>query len=781
MKSMVMLSLLLATTTMAHAAEPQPDRTVLPIAPPPFAGHVAPTTAQSRPDFPPPVRAPQGAPNVLLIMTDDVGFGAVSTFGGAIPTPNLDRLAARGLTYNRFHTTAMCSPTRAALLTGRNHHAVGTATVVDSPSGYPGYSSIIPRSAATVAEVLRQNGWNTAFFGKHHNVPVWQASPAGPFDLWPTGLGFEHFFGFLGGDTDQWSPKLYQGTRPVAPRKEGPADKTLDHRLADEALAWLHNQQAADPSKPFFLYLAPGTAHSPHQAPKEWIDRFRGRFDAGWDALREETFKQQKAKGVIPANARISPRPAEIPAWSSFPAEKQRFFARMMEVYAGMVAYQDAQIGRIFDEMNRMGIADNTLVMFIEGDNGSSAEGGLEGSMNEIGVMLNKMQDTDEWRRSIEKELGGPLTYQLLPVGWSWALDTPFQWTKQVASHLGGMRNGLVVSWPKGIAARGEQRSQFAHVTDIMPTILEAACLPVPKRVFGVDQQPVDGVSLTYSFADRTAPERHRTQYFEVWGNRGIYHDGWMANTHPARMPWAFGGGDVPVDQYRWELYDLRSDYSQANDLAAREPAKLAELKTLFDQEARRNAVYPLDDSMGYSRSMPAIEAYQKPRNSYVYWSGGISIPVFNAPPLAGRSFTITADLNLPERADGVVVAFGSHHGGWSLYLDGGRPILHYAASPRPEDQFVIGAGEALPKGRSTLRVDFDRDSDTPPVGGTAKVKLGIGDKVVAQGDVGRTILSAAGLGETFDTGQDTGVLVTDYPRGSTLVGNIERVEVVPR
>jgi arylsulfatase A-like enzyme len=770
-------SLLLCTTTVAAMAY-EPDRSVLPITPPPFGGVMEPTVERSRADFPPPLRAPDGAPNVLLIMTDDVGFGAVSTFGGAIPTPNLDRLAGRGLRYNRFHTTAMCSPTRAALLTGRNHHAVGTATVVDTVSGYPGYSTLIPRTAATIAEVLRLNGWNTAFYGKHHNVPSWQTSAAGPFDYWPTGIGFEHFLGFLGGDTDQWSPKLYNGTQPVD-NPDDRADELLDRRLADDALRWLGNQQAADPEKPFFLYFAPGTAHSPHQAPAEWIARFRGEFDAGWDVLREETYRRQLESGVIPRGTRLSPRPAEIPAWNTLSAEQQRFYARMMEVFAATVAYQDAQIGRLLDEIERMGITDNTLVMFIEGDNGSSAEGGPRGSTNEIGGMLNQMDDSDDWRGSIEGELGGRRVYQLLPVGWSWAMNAPFQWTKQVASHLGGTRNGLVVAWPNGIRARGETRSHFTHVTDIVPTILEAAGLPAPRRVDGVDQQPIDGVSLAYSFDDANAPERHRTQYFEMWGNRAIYHEGWIANTSPGRMPWDFGAGNIAVDQYRWELYDLSSDYSQSQDIARRRPGKLAELQALFDREARRNNVYPLDDRMGFERAMPAIRAYQRPRDRYVYWSGGISVPPFAAPMLAGKAFRIVAELELPDNSDGVVIANGSHFGGWSLYLDGGRPVFHYAASQRPADQFVIAAQQPVPAGRVIVTVTFDPSEPGP--GKAGKARILVGEREVAAGAIGKTIFVAAGIGETLDTGRDTGVPVTEYPRGHELRGRIERIEVIPQ
>ncbi|MGH6781064.1 MAG: arylsulfatase, partial [Sphingomonadaceae bacterium] len=509
--------------------------TILPVPEAPFAGKIGETYADSVAAMPKPVRAPAGAPNVLLILTDDVGFAAASTFGGPVPTPSLDRLAARGLIYNRFHTTAMCSPTRASLLTGRNHHAVATGLITDLATGFPGYWATIPRSAATVAEILRQNGWNTGFFGKHHNVPGALTSAAGPFDLWPTGLGFEYFYGFVGGDTNQWRPKLYRGTTPVEHRHH--PDRTLDSDLSTDLIHWIHNQQAAAPDKPFFAYLAPGSAHAPHQAPADWIARFKGKFDQGWDRLREESFARQKALGIIPADTALTPRPEAVPAWDSLSPDERRVHARMMEVYAGMLAYQDAEIGRVLAELDRMGEAENTLVLFIEGDNGASAEGGPEGDSNEIGVLANGVREDTGWLLKLMPEMGGPESYQIFSAGWAWATNAPFAWTKQVASHLGGIRNGLVVSWPKGIAARGI-RSQFSHVTDIMPTILDATGVAMPRAVNGAEQQRVDGVSLTYSFADADAPERHRTQYFELMGNRGIYADGWFANTTPRRAPW---------------------------------------------------------------------------------------------------------------------------------------------------------------------------------------------------------------------------------------------------
>jgi arylsulfatase len=767
----------LAAEATAEAAKP---RVVLPPPPEPYTGKVGRTLQDSVQMFQKPVTAPAGAPNIVLVLTDDVGFSAASTLGGDIETPTLDRLAAQGLLFNRFHTTAMCSSTRAALLTGRNHHAVATAAVTDMTSGYPGYSSILPKSAATLAEVLRQNGYNTAMFGKHHNIPAWEYSSAGPFDRWPTGLGFEYFYGFLGGDTHQWQPKLYRGISPILDPTRGTEERLLDRDMADEALNWIHNQKAAAPDKPFFVYYAPGTAHSPHHAPKDWIERYRGRFDAGWDKLREEVFARQKRMGVIPKDAALTPRPAAIPSWNSFTPEQQHHFARMMEVYAAMLAYQDAQIGRIVDELDRMGIRDNTLIMFIEGDNGASPEGRPEGSLNELGVMVNGVVQDWTWRQQMNDELGGPRNYQLLSAGWAWALDTPFQWTKTVASHLGGMRNGLIVSWPKRIKDVGTIRSQFTHVIDVYPTVLELTGIPAPDVVNGVEQQRVDGTSFAYALDAPQAAERHTTQYFELLGNRGIYHEGWLANTVPERLPWEHGKGRIPVDDYTWELYDLRKDYSQSVNLAKRYPDKLKELQALFLQEAERNHVLPLDDSQGLSRTLAATQFYKPKRNSYAYWSKDISVSQSAAPSFAARSFSLIADVVIPPGGgQGVIVATGSWFAGWSFYLDQGRPVAHEAFSQQPQDQFRVAASEALPAGPATIRYDFDRDPASALRGGT--LTISVNGTQVAKGPIDRTFLITAGLGETFDTGRDTGVPVIDYRDQAPFTGEIRKIEVLLR
>ena len=752
-----------------------PAQDVLPRPALPFTGTIGPTIEQSKPDWPRPVTAPKDAPNVLLILTDDVGFAASSAFGGPVPTPNLERLAAAGLKFTDFHTTALCSPTRAALLTGRNHHEVGFGSLEDTALGFPGYDAVIPRSAATIGEVLKDNGYNTAFFGKHHNTPAWAATAAGPFDLWPTGLGFEYFYGFQGGDADQWAPRLFRGT-VRAP--DLPAGEILDQALADDVIHYLHNQQAADPTKPFFVYYAPGSAHAPHQAPADWIARFKGRFDGGWDVLREQSFARQKALGVIPADTALTPRPAALPAWNTLSPERQKIDARFMEVFAGMLAYQDAQVGRVLDELRRMGKLDNTLVIFIEGDNGASGEGTPDGTLDEIGMLANGVHYTDQALTQMLDGMGGAKTYELYPAGWAWALNTPFQWMKQIASHLGGIRNGMVVSWPARIAAQGQVRTQFSSVIDIAPTILEAAGLTAPKTVNGVDQQPLEGVSLAYTFAEPSAAERHTTQYFEMLGNRAIYHDGWLANTKVRRLPWTQMKPEGPADiSYDWELYDLKHDFSQSHDLAAAEPAKLKMLQDLWWQEAKRNQVLPLDDDFGVRRSLPHVIAYATGHTDFTYWGKDVSVAQSAAPSFALRSFTIAAKIRVTEaRQTGVLLADGSVFGGWSFYLKDGVPVAYEAISQNDTDRFRVAGAEPLPEGPATVTFDFERDPQ-PATGGT--MHIGVDGREVGQGHVDRTINIPAGLGETFDIGSDTGAAVSDeYPGAGAFPGDIESVTV---
>jgi len=752
--------------------------TDLPRLPPPFGGRIGRTYADSQPHYPAPVRAPEGAPNVLLILTDDVGFAASGTFGGPVPTPNLDDLAAGGLIYTRFHTTAMCSPTRAAMLTGRNHHMVGNGVITDMATGFPGYDGVIPKSAATIGRILTGHGYNTAFFGKHHNVPGQQASASGPFDLWPTGLGFEYFYGFLGGDTDQYRPNLYRGIHPV----DAPADTDyiLDADLADDMIRWLRRQNAAAPDKPFMAWYSPGTAHAPHQAPKDWIGRFRGQFGQGWDRLREEIFERQKAAGLIPADAVLTPRPDLIASWESLDAERRRVNERFMEVFAAMLAFQDAQIGRILDELRRLGEFDDTLIMFVQGDNGASAEGAHHGTLNELGHLVNEIEEPLAYMLTMLDEMGGPRSYQGYPVGWAWALDTPFQWTKTVGSHLGGTRNGLVVSWPAGIRAAGEVRTQFHHVIDILPTVLEAAGIAAPGVVDGMRQQRIDGVSMRYSFDDPRAPGRRDLQYFELFGNRAIYHAGWLANTVPRVPPWSWDDpSGTPDDSYDWELYQLDADFSQGRNLAADRPDKLVEMQALFWAEAERNNVLPLDDRRSPLRVVDRYLANWDRRAEYIFSGADASLPFAQAPPLFARDFTISAEVSVREGASGVLLGFGSWFGGWSIYLDRGEPVLHHAFSQRPGDQFEIRAGTTLGAGRHRLVFEFDYDGGG--LGGGGDLVIRIDGERVATGRISRTVTVVAGLGETFDIGRDRGVPVVDSASGRIpFEGELHRLEVQP-
>ncbi|GFM31397.1 arylsulfatase [Novosphingobium sp. PY1] len=760
------LALVLAGSAPAAA------QSVLPEPAAPFAGKIGETYADSVPAFPKRPVAPKGAPNVLLIMTDDVGFGAASTFGGPIPTPNLDRLATRGLIYNRFHTTAMCSPTRAALLTGRNHHAVGNGIVANLSTGFPGYDNIMPKSAATIAEVLRQNGYNTAMFGKHHNAPEADVSPAGPFDLWPTGLGFEYFYGFMAAETNQFTPALYRGTTSIPTLSEG----VLDKSLADEAIHWIHDQKSAAPDKPFFVYYATGSTHAPVQAPADWIAKFSGKFDKGWDTVRAETYARQLKMGIIPRGTVNTARPEGITAWQDLSPDERRINARMMEAYAGMLAYQDDQIGRVLDELDRMGESHNTLVMFIEGDNGAAAEAGPNGSTNPMAAFANGMPEDLQSLLANLDQVGGPQTISNYGYGWAWATNAPFRLFKQYASHLGGTRNGLVVSWPDHIRDRGI-RSQFTHVTDIVPTILEATGVSAPQRVNGVDQQRMDGISFTYSFDAPTAPERHERQYFEMMGNRAIYDHGWLASTTPVNKPWKRGDGSKLPTDYAWELYDLQHDFSQAHDLASREPGRLKEMQALFRNEAEKNHVYPLDDRLTLAR-FGAAQAQHPQHSDYTYWGAGTSIPSVNTAGLLARSFRITAQVELPEAANGAVLSLGSRFGGWSFYLKDGRPVALMAASQLAGDQSRVAAKRPLQAGMTKLVFDFAYDGGAN-AGGEMLIRAD--DREIARGRITRTISKLPEMTDTLDIGFDADTPVTDdYAPGGKFTGRIIRVDVEP-
>jgi len=734
---------------------------VLPRPEAPFKGKIERTVKGSVPDFPKGVEAPKGAPNVLLILTDDVGFGATSTYGGPIETPNFQRLANAGLRYNAFHTTALCSPTRSALITGRNHHTNASGVITEMATGYPGYNSLISRGSGSVGEVLRENGYNTSWFGKMHNVPDWMSSQAGPFDLWPSGLGFEYFYGFIGGDTDEWHSALFENTRPIENEEQVRGSKHLDEILADKAIAWMRMQHALAPNKPWFLYYATGTAHAPHHAPKDWIAKYRGKFDQGWDKVREETLARQIKLGVVPPNTQLTKRPAEIPAWDSLSADQKRVFARMMEVYAGALSHADHEIGRLLDAVQESGQLDNTLVFFVMGDNGASAEGTLQGTTNEVGEAANGVQESVPYLLSMIDELGGPLTYNHYPVGWALAMDTPMQWTKQVASHFGGTRNGMVIAWPARIKDKGGLRPQFSHAIDIVPTIYEAAGITPPKVMDGTEQKPLEGTSLVYTFDNATVATRHNVQYFELVGNRAIYKDGWMASTTPLRLPWVTMGSEPNPDDFKWELYNITQDFSQANDLAASNPTKLKELQDAFDVEARKYNVYPLDSSFA-SRADPAIRpSLTRGRTEFTYYPGMVRIPEGSAPDFKNKSWAIAAEVNVPSNgASGVLATIGGRFGGWALLMQDSKPQFVYAYSNQPQHKFRIVSDQPLPQGDHVVRLAFRYDGGGHGKGATGT--LFVDGKQVAEGKIPQTVGVRFSLDETFDVGEDTGTPVVE-------------------
>jgi arylsulfatase A-like enzyme len=760
----LLASMILSTAAVAQDVLPRPES--------PFKGHMGRKAKESKTDFPKEVAAPKSAPNILVILTDDVGFGASSTFGGPIPTPTMDRLAKQGLRFNNFHTTALCSPTRAALLTGRNHHSNATGAIMEMGTGFPGYNSLMPKSSGTFAEVLKQNGYNTAWYGKNHNVPDWHSSQAGPFDLWPTGLGFEYFYGFIGGDVNQWAPALYENTLPIEPPHDD-KDYHFDRDMADRAIARIRLLNSVAPDKPWLAYYAPGTAHAPHHAPKDWIAKFKGKFDQGWDKVREETLARQKQMGIVPQNTKLTPRPGNIPAWDSLDADHKRVFARMMEVYAASLSHADYQMGRILDAIEEMGETKNTLVIYIQGDNGASAEGTPQGLLNEMALGNGIQEDFNQILKRMD-ELGSVMTYNHYPVGWAHAMDTPFQWTKQVASHFGGTRNGLVISWPARIKDKGGIRTQFHHVIDIAPTILEAVGVAAPLVLNGVPQKPIEGTSMVYAFDDAKAPSRHRTQYFEMLGNRAIYHDGWVAATTPPVAPWIFFGQAPDVDDYKWELYHVADDFSQAVNLADKEPKKLRELQDLFWIEAAKYNVLPLDNRKGERLDVSNRPSLTRGRSVFTYYDGQKRIPEGTAPDLKNKSFKIAADVDIPAAgADGVIATQGGRTNGWGLYLLQGKPVFHYNLAG--VQRFTVAGKEKLAPGKHVVLVDFKYDGGGIGKGGT--VTINVDEKPVAKGRVDRTYAFRVSLDETLDIGEDTGTPVSeDYRVPFKFTGKLNRV-----
>lgn len=760
---------------------PQP-RTHLPI---PSAARTGLITYDAKdPDstYPPieQLRPPAGAPNVLLILLDDVGFGASSAFGGPCRTSTAELLAGNGLRYNRFHTTALCSPTRQALLTGRNHHSAGMGGITEIATGAPGYSSVLPNTMSPIARTLKLNGYNTAQFGKCHEVPVWQTSPVGPFDAWPSGGGgFEYFYGFIGGEANQWYPSLYEGTTPVEVNRTPEEGYHFMADMTDKALGWIGQQKALAPDRPFFVYFAPGATHAPHHVPREWADKYRGRFDVGWDALREETFARQKELGVIPADCQLTARHAEIPAWDDMPEDLKPVLCRQMEVYAGFLEYTDHHVGRLVDGLQSLGVLDDTLVFYIIGDNGASAEGTINGTYNEM-LNFNGLADIETPRFMTDRldKFGGPESYNHYSVGWAHAMDTPYQWTKQVASHWGGTRNGTIVHWPNGIAAKGEMRWQFHHVIDVAPTILEAAGLPEPLFVNGVQQHPIEGVSMAYSFDDAQAPDRHETQYFEMFGNRGIYHKGWTAVTKH-KTPWILVGEQtVAFDDDVWELYDTTKDWSQAKDLAKEMPEKLHELQRLWLIEATRYNVLPLDDDTA-SRINPDLAG--RPvlirGNTQVLFSNMGRLSENCVLNLKNKSHTVTAEVEVPETgAEGVIVAQGASIGGWSLYANDGK--LKYCYNLGGIKHFYAESADPLPAGAHQVRMEFAYAGGGLGKGG--EVTLYVDGQQVGEGHVEATLAIVFSADDGCDVGMDSGSPVSpDYAPGSNAFnGRIKGVQL---
>ena len=759
----------------------QVQRAVLPIPDQPYAGSVAYDAKDPDSKFAPleELRPPQGAPNVLIILLDDVGFGASSAFGGPCQTPIAESLAANGLRYTRFHTTALCSPTRSALLGGRNHHMLGFGAITEIATSAPGYTSRRPNSMATIAEIVRMNGYSTAQFGKCHEVPVWEASPVGPFDRWPTGSGFEYFYGFVAGETNQYYPSLHEGTKTIDPPATPEEGYHFMADMTDRAIDWVRQQRVLAASKPFFMYFAPGAAHAPHHVPKEWADKYKGKFDQGWDKLREEIFARQKKLGVIPEGCDLTKRHPEIPAWDEQVADFKPVLARQMEVYAGFLEFTDYHIGRLVDALKQLQVFDDTLIYYIIGDNGASGEGTPLGSFNEV-LIANGLSalETKEFLKGHIDKLGGPESYNHYAVGWAHATDTPYQWTKQVASHWGGTRNGTVVHWPKGIEAKGEIRNQFHHVIDVAPTILEAARLPEPYMVNGIAQAPMQGVSMMYSFNDAKAAEQHETQYFEMFGNRGIYHRGWTAVTRH-RTPWIVTGKTPPFDDDVWELYDTNKDWTQAHDLAKQMPEKLHELQRLWIIEATRNGVLPMDDRLieRFNSDLAGRPVLVR-GNTQILAKGMGGLNESAVLNIKNKSHSITAQVIVPggKSCEGVILSQGGFGGGWILYVKDAH--LKYCYNFAGLENYVVSATHPLTSGEHQVRMEFAYDGGGLGKGGT--VTLYVDANPVGSGRVERTIAMVFSADETSDVGLKRGAPITpDVPtENNAFTGTVQVIVI---
>jgi arylsulfatase len=751
------------------------DRTVLPIPEPKRPLYTELDVRNATPPAHFEVKAPAGAPNVMVVLVDDLGFAGTTAFGGPVGTPTFDRLANEGLRYNNFYTTAVCSPTRAALKSGRNHHVANMGSIIETGTAFPGNTGQIPNNVAPVAEMLRLNGYSTGAFGKWHETAAWEASVSGPFDRWPTHRGFDKFYGFLGGETNQWAPFIYDGVHPV----ELPEDPNYHFLtdMTDQAVAWIKYQKALTPDKPFFVYFAPGATHAPHHVPKDWIARWKGKFDQGWDKLRKEILARQIKRGIVPKGTRLAPKPEAIPDWNKLSADEKKLFTHQVEVFAAYVEMTDHEIGRVVKAIEQTGQLDNTLIFLIYGDNGTSAEGGRNGMFSEMTYFNGVQERVEDMLKHLDK-WGGPETYPHMAAGWAVAFDTPYQWTKQVASDHGGTKVGMAIHWPKGIKAKGELRTQFHHVIDVAPTILEAAGLPEPRVVNGTPQRPMDGVSMAYTFDDAQARDRHVTQYFEMFGNRAIYHDGWFARTiHKA--PWE-RKPRRPLAEDIWELYDTRTDFSLVNDLAMKYPEKLVELQALFMYEAEKNHALPIDDRV-FERLIPAM--VNRPdlmagRTSLTLAQGmtGMTENVFLN--IKNRSKTITAEVEVPESgANGAIIVQGGRFGGWALYVKEGIPAYDYNFLGL--QRFTVAATEKLKPGKATIRFEFAYDA-----GGMGKGGMGmlfVNDKKVAEGRIERTQPIVFSADETADVGIDLATPVVEAIGAegrSRFTGRIPKVTV---
>jgi arylsulfatase A-like enzyme len=752
----------------------------LPATAPAFGGTINLSARDSKPYWAPKIVPPKGAPNVLLIMTDDQGYGVSGTFGGVIPTPAMDRVAKTGIRYTQFHSTALCSPTRAALITGRNHHSVGFGIISEQSTGYPGYNSVIAPECATIGEILKDNGYSTSWFGKNHNTPAYQYSTAGPFDQWPIGMGFEYFYGFMGGETDQWTPYLFKNTTQVFPWVGKPG-YNLTTDLADEAISYMQGLNAAAPDKPFFLYYVPGGTHSPHQPTKEWIDKFKGKFDIGWNAMREQIFENQKRLGVIPSGTKLTDWPDILPKWESLTSDQKKLYAREAEVYAAYVAYTDNEIGRVIQAVEDMGKLDNTLIIYISGDNGTSAEGTLRGTFNQMTAYNGILELPIEDQMKAYDAWGSEATYPHMSVAWSWAFDAPFKWTKQVASHFGGTRQGMCISWPDKIKDVGTIRTQFHHMIDIVPTILEAAGIQAPTTVNGFTQKPIEGVSMAYTW-DKTntnIPSTRSTQYFEMFANRAIYHDGWVACTTPPAAPWLLGTVKLPedvVNGYKWELYNIAEDYSESNDLSAKMPDKLKDMQERFLVEATKYNVFPLDNTV-LERIITPRPSATAGRTMFTYSGLLPGIPPSDAPSILDKSYTITADIEVPQNgAEGMINTLGGRFGGYGLYLLKGKPVFVY--NMLDLSRFRWESKDALSPGKHTIGFEFTYDGPGFGKGGTGVLK--VDGNVVATNKIPHSISFLMTIDETFDVGIDlrTPVEDKDYQVPFKFTGKLNKLTI---